>query len=259
MKLKRFHQEGAGKGESVRGLTILLPTLNEAQSLPTVVDALPLGRLRENGWSPRIVVADGKSTDGTIELAKDLGLEVIVQSLGAGKGFGMREAFARFLASGDDCLVMLDPDGTYDPADVARMLTHLDDGGYDVVIGSRLRGDIREGAMSRFNYIGNHILTWTAVALYHLYISDVCTGYWAFNRDAIKRMQLNSKAFEIEAEMYTACAHERLLLGEIPIRYDSRLGGDTKLGSVGDGARILRKLLVRRLFRRPVNQENGGR
>ncbi len=258
MKSKRFHQEGAGEPKSVRGLTILLPTLNEAQSLPTVVDALPLDRLREAGWSPRIVVADGKSTDGTIELAQNLGLEVVVQSLGAGKGFGMREAFARFLASGDDSLVMLDPDGTYDPADVARMLEHLERGGYDVVIGSRLRGDIRQGAMSRFNYIGNHILTWTAVALYHLYISDVCTGYWAFKKNAIKQMQLNSKAFEIEAEMYTACAHEKLRLGEIPIRYDSRIGGDTKLGSVGDGARILRKLLVRRLFRRPVNQSNGN-
>ena len=68
MKSKRFHQEGVGEPEAVRGLTILLPTLNEAQSLPTVVDALPLDRLREAGWSPRIVVADGKSTDGTIAI-----------------------------------------------------------------------------------------------------------------------------------------------------------------------------------------------
>ena len=236
-----------------RGLTILLPTYNEVDALPKVVKALPLDALRAAGWEPRIVVADGRSTDGTQARATELGLELIVQGPAAGKGFGMREGFARFLAHHDDVLVMLDADGTYAPNEMLRLLQHLDQGEYDVVIGSRLRGDIQPGAMSRVNWIGNHILTWFAVALYRVFISDVCTGYWAFRRGAIQKMSLNSTEFEIEAEMYAACATEGLRMSEVPISCAPRIG-ESKLGSVADGVRILRKLLVRRMFPRPVNR-----
>ena len=236
-----------------RGLTILLPTYNEVDALPKVVKALPLDALRAAGWEPRIVVADGRSTDGTQARATELGLELIVQGPAAGKGFGMREGFARFLAHHDDVLVMLDADSTYAPNEMLRLLRHLDRGEYDVVIGSRLRGDIQPGAMSRVNWIGNHILTWFAVALYRVFISDVCTGYWAFRRGAIQKMSLNSTEFEIEAEMYAACATEGLRMSEVPISYAPRIG-ESKLGSVADGVRILRKLLVRRMFPRPVNR-----
>ena len=236
-----------------RGLTILLPTYNEVDALPKVVNELPLDTLRAAGWEPRIVVADGRSTDGTQARATELGLELIVQGPAAGKGFGMREGFARFLAHHDDVLVMLDADSTYAPNEMIRLLQHLDQGEYDVVIGSRLRGDIQPGAMSRVNWIGNHILTWFAVALYRVFISDVCTGYWAFRRGAIQKMSLNSTEFEIEAEMYAACATEGLRMSEVPISYAPRIG-ESKLGSVADGVRILRKLLVRRMFPRPVNR-----
>ncbi len=236
-----------------RGLTILLPTYNEADALPKVVEALPIDTLKAAGWEPRILVADGRSTDGTQERAAEMDLELIVQGPASGKGFGMREGFARFLAHGDDVLVMLDADGTYAPHEMLRLLQHLEQGSYDVVIGSRLRGNIHPGAMSRFNWIGNHILTWFAVALYRVFISDVCTGYWAFRRGAIQKMSLNSTEFEIEAEMFTSCATEGLRMSEVPISYAPRIG-ESKLGSVGDGVRILRKLLVRRMFPRPVNR-----
>ena len=236
-----------------RGLTILLPTYNEVDALPKVVKALPLDALRAAGWEPRIVIADGRSTDGTQARATELGLELIIQGPAAGKGFGMREGFARFLAHHDEVLVMLDADSTYVPNEMLRLLQHLDQGEYDVVIGSRLRGDIQPGAMSRVNWIGNHILTWFAVALYRVFISDVCTGYWAFRRGAIQKMSLNSTEFEIEAEMYAACATEGLRMSEVPISYAPRIG-ESKLGSVADGVRILRKLLVRRMFPRPVNR-----
>ena len=236
-----------------RGITILLPTFNEVEALPRVVEAIPMKELNEAGWSPRIVVADGRSTDGTQELASDMGLELIVQGPTTGKGFAMREAFARFLTHEDDLLVMLDADGTYAPKDMLRLIRRLEMGGYDVVIGSRLRGSIHPGAMSRINWIGNHVLTWCAVALYRVFISDVCTGYWVFRRNAIEKMSLNSTEFEIEAEMFTSCASEGLRISEVPISYSSRIG-ESKLGSIGDGVRILRKLLVRKMFPRPVNR-----
>jgi dolichol-phosphate mannosyltransferase len=233
-------------------LTILLPALDEVGALPELVAEIPLEELERDGLNTRIVLMDGGSKDGTPDVARELGLEVLSQREERGKGVALRQSFSYFLDSGDDVLVMLDSDGSYDPADMPRLLHHLVEHDFDVVIGSRLRGRIEEGAMSRFNYIGNHILTWAAVALYRRFMSDVCTGYWAFTRAAISQMDLNSSGFEIEAEMYAACAHNDLRIGEVPILYRNRVGG-TKLGGVPDGARILRKLLVRRFFPRPVN------
>jgi len=108
------------------------------------------------------------------------------------------------------------------------------------------------GAMGRVNYLGNHILTWSAVALYRRFISDLCTGFWVFRREAIDAMRLNSISFEIEAEMYAACCHNKMRIGEVPIRYHNRIG-TAKLGSIHDGVRIFRKLFVRRFFRKPLN------
>ncbi|MBC8437948.1 MAG: glycosyltransferase [Euryarchaeota archaeon] len=217
-----------------------------------VVDMIPVKELAAMGWEHQLVLVDGYSTDGTTKLAKEMGVKVYGQRGGIGKGMGLRQAFSHFLDSGDDALIMLDPDGSYDARDIPKLLRRMDDGEYDVVIGSRLRGKIDEDAMSRINYLGNHILTWSAVALYRQFVSDLCTGFWAFKRDSIAAMKLNSISFEIEAEMYAACCHNKLSIGEVPIRYHKRLGR-AKLGSVHDGVRIFKKLFVRRFFPQPLN------
>lgn len=237
---------------TMRNLTILLPARNEVEGLGVVVDMIPTSQLEEMGWNYRIIVVDGYSTDGTAKVAQDLGIKVYGQRDGLGKGMGLRQAFSYYLESNDDALVMLDPDGTYDPRDIPNLLAKMDGGDYDVVIGSRLRGQMDDGAMGRINYIGNHILTWAAVALYRNFVSDLCTGFWAFKRQSIASMQLNSISFEIEAEMYAACSHNKMRIGEVPIRYHNRIG-TAKLGSIHDGVRIFRKLFVRRFFRRPLN------
>ena len=238
--------------KQMRNLTILLPTRNEVQGLAVVVEMIPTTELKKMGWNHRLVLVDGYSTDGTVKVARDLGMTVYDQRGGIGKGMGLRQAFKHYIESGDEALVMLDPDGTYDPRDIPHLLRRMDAGECDVVIGSRLRGEIDDGAMGRVNYLGNHILTWAAVALYRNFISDLCTGFWAFKREAINAMHLNSISFEIEAEMYAVCCHNKMRIREVPIRYHNRLG-TAKLGSIHDGVRIMRKLLVRRFFRYPVN------
>ena len=232
-------------------VTVLLPTLNEARALPAVAEQMPLDVLRAAGHDVRVLVVDGRSTDGTQSIALGHGYAVLEQTGPKGKGFGIRQAFLHFLESSDDLLVMLDADGTYDPRDIPRIVKMLD-AEYDVVIGTRLRGRIDNGAMSRLNYVGNHLLTWLAVVLYRKNLSDLCTGYWGFQRQVVEEMRLNSVNFEIEAEMYTACAHNGFRFGEIPIHYANRIG-EPKLGSIHDGARILRKLLVRRFIRQPIH------
>jgi len=228
---------------------VLLPTLDEEEALPHVLASMPNGDLSSKSVEIDIMIVDGGSIDSTLDIAREAGCTIVEQKT-TGKGLGLRLGFEVFLASDYDRLVMLDADATYDPADITKMLEKLDQGA-DIVIGSRLRGKMDPDAMSQLNYLGNNILTWIAVCLYGAEVSDICSGFWAFEKKAIATLDLNSISFEIEAEMYASAALAGLVIGHVPISYGIRLG-EPKLGSLHDGTRILRKLFTRRFLQRVV-------
>ena len=237
----------------VKRLMILLPVLNEAEGLDIVLRTIPSESLIELGWEPNIVIVDGKSTDDSQQIAIDAGCTVLVQP-SRGKGEAVRVGFDYAVKNHFDAVVMFDADLTYDPLDMLPMLQQLEP--ESVVVGNRLSHSLAQDAMSPVNWIGNHLLTWSAVILHGTEIHDVCSGYWLFDRKALMRMNLNSMDFEIEAEMYAQCAISGISLTNIPISYGARIG-EAKLGSLRDGSSILRKLVVRKLFPRPVEEELG--
>ena len=230
----------------------MLPTLDEEGALQDIYSRIPIEELKNRGYSTRVVVVDGGSSDNTVSIAEELGCEVI-QQWGEGKGAGMRQGFKKFLEVGDDELVMLDCDGTYHPEEIPRLVGSIPKNG--IVIGDRLHGDLQPDAMTSTNWIGNQLLTWLAVALHGKPVNDLCSGFWAFSRSAIQRLQLNSMRFEIEAEMYTSCAYQNIPITHVPITYSKRVG-DAKLGSIKDGTSIARKLIIRRIFPTP-HEEQG--
>ena len=232
-------------------LFIMLPTLDEEEALPGIFNRIPFEELKSKGYSSRVVIVDGGSKDKTLEIAKELGCEIIEQ-WGEGKGIGIRQGFEKFLELGDDELVMLDCDGTYHPEEIVRLVTSIPKSG--ITIGDRLRGNLEPDAMTSTNWIGNQLLTWLAVALHGKPINDLCSGFWAFSRESLMKLQLNSMRFEIEAEMYTSCAHLDIPIRHIPITYSKRVG-EAKLGSIKDGTSIARKLIIRRIFPTPHEEK----
>lgn len=231
----------------------MLPTLDEAKGLEVVAKNIPRQKLKEMGWNYQVWVVDGGSTDETKSISIENNFLFMPQQ-GKGKGAAMRLGFNKFLETEYDALVMLDSDGTYDAKEIPNFLEKL--ATHDVVVGDRLNGDIEPNAMTRVNYFGNHILTWLATGMYGITINDLCSGYWGFTKKAISNLKLNSMKFEIEAEMYTSCVNEELDIKNIPIRYSARLG-QAKLGSISDGWRIFRKLIVRRIFGNPIEAKLG--
>ena len=237
--------------DNVPSLFIMLPTLDEEMALPDVYARIPFEKLEKLGFESKVVIVDGGSKDDTVKIAKELGCSVIPQ-WGSGKGAGIRQAFKVFIENEDDVLVMLDSDGTYSPEEIPLLISSLPKSG--IVVGDRLHGNLELGAMTSTNWIGNHLLTWLAVSLHGTVINDLCSGFWVFSKGAIKRLQLNSMRFEIEAEMYTSCVHQNIPIRQIPISYSKRVG-EAKLGSIKDGTSIARKLIIRRIFPTPHEEK----
>jgi dolichol-phosphate mannosyltransferase len=177
-------------------------------------------------------VVDGRSTDGTAELARGAGAEVLVQE-GRGKGDAVIEAFR---AVETPYVLMLDGDGTYSPADADRMVAPLA-AGADQVIGDRLAAAQR-GAFSRLNYAGNYLLNRLFQLAHGKYLGDILSGYRAFTRDAIGQMTLSEQGFGIETEIAVEAVRNRHRVGVVPVQYDRRAGTATKLNPVRDGYRI---------------------
>ena len=231
--------EAQRTGEAMETVAVVIPTLNEEYSIGKVIDDVPVADLLQNGLETAVYVIDGQSTDKTREIAVEKGAQVILEER-QGKGSAIQTAFKSITA---DYAIMVDGDDTY-PIEMATAMTRLLKN-YDVVIGSRLKGTIEPGAMTRLNVVGNVLLSLLARALFGMRISDVCTGFWGFRRDAIERLELVASGFELEVDMFAECARKGLRIAEIPITYRARVD-QPKLASVRDGLRIGAYLLRKR-------------
>jgi len=217
-----------------------LPALNEEDGVADVLNRIPRLTLQQRGYAYSVHLLDGGSTDQTRAVAKRLGAEVFIQS-GNGKGSAFREFVPKIR---DQYVVLLDSDGTYPPEVIPDIVGKLG-AGSPVVLGSRLRGSINDGAMSMANRIGNRVLSWLASFLFATPISDVCSGMWGFVSDRLKSLGLTATGFELEADLFAECALKGIPITEVPIRYDRRIG-EAKL-HLHEGVRIALALLKKRI------------
>ena len=206
---------------------ILIPTLNEGLTIGAIVQ-----EFKGLGYN-HILVIDGKSTDNTVKVARDSGANVRTQS-GQGKGNAIIEAFEIIE---QPYILMLDGDGTYTPKDAEKMLTPLFLG-FDHVIGDRLINS-EEGAFSRLNLFGNHMLNLLFKIAHSRDLHDILSGYRGFTRLAIHQMNLKEKGFEIETEISVESVRNGQRIMVVPIKYSRRPGTATKLSPFHDGIKIV--------------------
>ena len=230
-------------------LIILLPTRNEEEGLGEVIERIPEVEIEKRGFSHRVIVVDGYSTDLTCEIANERGVELIHQSGGIGKGNGVRQAIDSILSRGvgeGDCLIMLDADATYFPEEIPKFLDQLKE--VEVVWGSRLRGKMEPGAMSKTNKFGNRILSLAASMVFLHRTTDLCTGFWGFRADSLNRLSLTAEGFTLEADLFGSVIGSKMSTKEIPVDYANRQGSST-LKWYKDGPRIL-MMTIRKRFSR---------
>lgn len=219
---------------SMKHVTFLLPAYNEEQSIGALVENI------RRYTKSKVVVVDNNSKDKTAYVAKKSGASVL-QERKQGKGYAIKRGFETIKS---DFIVMLDADSTYDPKDAQKLLKPLMEGKADVVLGSRLLGEREKGSISRFNLVGNHLLSFFASILFSK-VSDVCTGYWAFQRrviDSFLQEGIDSNGFDLEVEMFSKISNNNFRVLEIPINYKNRLDSP-KLNGLNDGIKIFRRML----------------
>jgi glycosyltransferase involved in cell wall biosynthesis len=237
--VSRRHRDTARGAPSV---SVVVPAMNEAKNLPSVLTRIP-------AWIDEIILVDGNSTDDTVAVARELIPNIIVTTQDRpGKGAALR---AGFRASHGDIIVMLDADGSTDPAEIPAFVGALL-AGADFVKGSRFLQGGGTDDMEWYRRLGN----WGFVTLVRLRFggkfTDLCYGYNAFWRDVLTRMYLESDdGFEIETSMNIQALRARLNIREVASWEARRIHGKSNLRTIPDGWRVL-TTIVRHSVSRPT-------
>jgi glycosyltransferase involved in cell wall biosynthesis len=220
-----------------KDVSVILPTLNEEETIGICIQKIQRV-FQENGLDGEIIVSDS-STDKTPEIARSYSVNVI-HPKSRGYGSAYIEAFKHVRGN---YVVIGDADNTYDFSEMPLLLKELDQGA-ELVIGSRFRGTIKDGAMKPLHrYIGNPLLTWILNLVFGTQYSDTHSGFRAIRADSLAKLNLQSTGMEFASEMLVKASKANLKISEVPITYYPRIG-PSKLTSFSDGWRHVRFILL---------------
>jgi Glycosyl transferase family 2 len=229
-----------GTGDTAVELTVVLPCLNEAETLATCIRKAKAS-FASLGIAGEVLVADNGSTDGSREIARAEGARVVdvpVRGYGAALNHGFQAAGGRFV-------IMADADDSYALDDLGSFVTSLR-GGADLVMGNRFAGGIAPGAMPALHrYLGNPVLSRLGRLFYKIPVGDFHCGMRGFRRDAVLGLGLRTTGMEFASEMVVRASLNRLIIREVPttLRPDGR-SRRPHLRTWRDGWRHLRFLLA---------------
>ncbi len=221
-------------------LTILIPCLNEAETIATCI-AKANGYLARAGIVGEVLISDNGSTDGSIALAQGLGARVVaapVRGYGGALGHGIASARGRYVIMGD-------ADDSYDFSDLSPFVAELRKG-TKLVMGNRFKGGIASGAMpSLHRYLGNPVLSALGRLFFGIPVGDFHCGLRGFDRDAIAALNLRTTGMEFASEMVVLASLHGLAMAEVPTALvkDGR-SRPPHLNTWRDGWRHLRFLLL---------------
>jgi glycosyltransferase involved in cell wall biosynthesis len=223
-------------------VTVVIPALNEAENLPWVLSGLDHD-LHE------ILLVDGASIDDTAEIARRLHPRVrTLKQPRRGKGDALR---AGFRAATGDIIVMLDADGSADPAEIPAFVGALR-AGADFAKGSRFLQGAGTADMPLHRRLGNSSFVMLVRSLFGGRYSDLCYGYNAFWTDVLPLLRLESDGFEIETMMNIRALRARLRIVEVASFESSRVFGTAKLRTIPDGWLVLKAIFKERLTPLPA-------
>ncbi len=208
-------------------ISIIIPAINEEESIGFVLDRIPSKELYE------IMVVDGGSTDHTVAVAKEKGARVIFEhkrGYGRACAKGVEQATSKFV-------VFLDADGADDPSQIPDLVAPLIEGKADMVLGSRLAGNIHSGAMPRHQYFGNWLSARLIRQLYGYPITDL-SPFRAVDRSKLIGLEMQEMTYGWPTEMIAKAARKNWRIIEIATNYYPRHGGKSKISGTLRGTML---------------------
>ena len=219
-------------------VAVVMPAYNAGRTLRLTYEELPKDTVN------LVILVDDGSTDATLDVARQLGLEIFVHNRNYGYGANQKTCYAEALRAGADVVVMVHPDYQYDPRLVPQIIEPIVNGGADVVLGSRLKeGSALAQGMPWWKFLANRFLTGLENRVFSLSLSEYHTGYRAFRREVLETVNFlaNSDGFVFDQEIIAQVVAARFRIAEIavPTRYFPEASSASFIASVGYGLRIL--------------------
>ena len=246
MELSTRRDGTHGNGHKSPTVSVVIPALNEERNLPHVFAALP-------ATVDEVILVDGGSVDRTVAVARELRPDVVVvQQTRKGKGNALACGFA---ACTGDIIVMIDADGSTDPAEIPLFVQRLIDGA-DFVKGSRFSNGGNSHDITPVRKLGNDGLNVVVNVLFGTRFTDLCYGYNAFWRSVVPVLDLPDTrlpqpadgrklwgdGFEIETMINIRAAADGMKVGEVGSIEHARIHGQSNLNTFRDGFRVLRTI-----------------
>ena len=216
-------------------LSVIIPALNEEESLPVVLAELPWARLHQ------VIVVDNASQDRTAAVATAGGALVVYEPQ---RGYGSSCMAGVRAAHGADILIFLDADGSFDAHEIPLLTGPIERGEAELVLGSRLAGMREHGAMPVHGLIGNWLVARMIGYLADIPLTDL-GPFRAIARPTLARLHMAERTYGWPSEMIVKAAQHGAAIREIPVRYRRRHGGQSKVsgtwrGTFGASYRILK-------------------
>jgi len=252
-------------------VVVVMPAYNASRTLRMTYEELPKEHVH------LVILVDDGSTDDTIDIARDLKLEVFVHNRNYGYGANQKTCYTEALKAGADIVVMVHPDYQYDPTLLPQIIQPIVDGKAHLVLGSRLKeGSALQQGMPWWKYISNRFLTWLENVTFGLNHSEYHTGYRAFDRTLLETVNysMNSDKFIFDQEIIAQAVAAGFKLEEIavPTRYFAEASQISFVASSIYGLQIITLLAryvlhktgvrknrqfesLRRRYDRPVGQQ----
>jgi len=242
--------------------TAILPVRNEALNISRLISSIP-------SFIDEIIVVDGNSIDGSLELAQSIdSVSIAVRQVQKGKGAALSLGFS--LASGEYVFV-LDTDGSMDPNELPLFANALDSGA-SAVKGSRNLPNAGSDDLTHFRNAGNDLLTGLTNRLYGSNLSDITYGYWGIRRKTLHELELTrfdenppgrishramtyGQGFEIEALMLCRLLRAKEVFVEVPCWENERWSGSSNLHAISDGVRTLLAIFRERSKKSEQNRD----